>query len=286
MCGDTIERDERDEPTATEGVKRFLSWGCGVQSTTLAVMAALGDLDSLDAVITADTGWERARTYEARDFYVDWLTSHGVRVEVVTGGNIRRLGAEEHIHMPFWTSDGGPLHRQCTGYFKVMPIRRRIRELMGYHPSSPPHPLPKSVELWLGISLDEYTRMRASRVKFITHRWPLIERRMTRQDCIDFLVEHDLPVPPRSACVGCPYRSASGWMEMRQDMPDEWAAAVEFDEAVRRNPLANSGSTAEALYVWQRSEPLAEADLEEAARREKPGKQLPLMICESGHCWI
>ena len=73
---------------------------------------------------------------------------------------------------------------------------------------------------------------------------------------------------------------------MKQDMPDEWAAAVEFDEAVRHNPLANSGSTAEALYVWQGGEPLAEADLEEAARREKPGRQLPLMICVDGTWWL
>jgi hypothetical protein len=242
-------------------------------------MAALGEIEPLDAVITADTIWEQTRTYEARDFYTDWLTSRGLRVEIVSAGNIRRLGAEEHIHIPFWTSDGGPLYRQCTEYFKIWPVRRRIRELLGYHPSKPPHPSLGSAESWLGFTLDEYTRMTKSRVKFIIHRWPLIERGMTRQDCVDYLVERNLPVPPKSACVCCPYRSASKWIEIRRNAPDDWRAAVEFDEAIRHNPLAvRAGSTVDQLYIWREGVPLAEADLERAARREKPGKQLPLWI--------
>ena len=182
----------------------FLSWGCGVQSTVPAVMSALGDLESLDVVITADTGWERAKTYEMRNFYTDWLRERGVRVEIVSAGDIRKLGAAEHIHIPFWTSDGGPLRRQCTWHFKIRPIRQYVRELLGYHPSKPPHPPSGSAELWLGISVDEYKRMANSRVKFITHRWPLIERRMTRQDCIDYLAEHNLPVPPKSGRTTLP----------------------------------------------------------------------------------
>ena len=41
---------------------KFISWGGGVQSTTMAVMSALGDLEPVDAVIFADTGWEREAT--------------------------------------------------------------------------------------------------------------------------------------------------------------------------------------------------------------------------------
>lgn len=48
---------------------RILSWGRGVQSTTLAALSALGKLPPLDAVLHADTGWERAATYEVGDWY-------------------------------------------------------------------------------------------------------------------------------------------------------------------------------------------------------------------------
>jgi hypothetical protein len=248
-------------------------------------MSALGDLDPLDVVITSDTGWERRATYEAREFYTHWLQERGMRVEVVSAGNIRKLGAEEHIHIPFFTSDGGPLQRQCTVNFKIIPIKRRLRELAGYHPTKHPHPPAGTIELWMGISLDEYQRMNHSRVQFIVHRWPLIERKMARNECADYLEAHGLPVPIKSSCIGCPYRRASEWMDMRDNSPEEWLEVIEFDEANRHNPLAErGGSLVDALYVYSRAVPLATADLEGDTARERKGKQLPLFICESGYC--
>jgi len=262
---------------------RALSWGCGVQSTTLAVMSALADLDPLDVVITADTGWERAATYEAREFYTAWLQERGVHVEVVSAGNIKQLGAVEHIHMPFFTSNGGPLQRQCTKEFKIIPIKRRLREIAGYDATKPPHPPAGAIELWLGISWDEWERMNQSRVRFMVHRHPLIENKTTRNACIDYLEAHDLPVPVKSACIGCPYRQASEWLNMRATAPDEWDDAVEFDESNRHNPLATRGKpTADELYVYKHAVPLATADLEADAKRERRGKQVALFICEEG----
>jgi hypothetical protein len=267
---------------------KFLSWGCGVQSTTVAAMSALGELEPLDAVIHADAQWESAATVAMRDWYTDWLRGHGLHIEIVTAGDIRCLGAEEHIHIPFWTQGGGPLQRQCTRHFKVMPVRRAVRNLLGFHERQPPHPPAKSAEVWLGISLDEWKRADPSRVKFIVHRWPLLERRMTRQDCIDWLISHNLPVPPKSACICCPYRRASEWLELRAQSPQDWEAACKFDEAHRHKPLACV--TSEALYLWRDCEPLRTADLEAAADREivKFGGaiQIPFLVCESGRCWV
>jgi len=267
---------------------RVLSWGCGVQSTTLAVMSALGDLELLDAVIHANTGWERALTYETRDFYTAWLRERGMRVEIVSAGNIRDEGAKAHIHIPFWTSgSGAPLRRQCTRYFKIDPVKRCLRELMGFDPSRPPHPKPGSVEQWIGFSLDEWTRIKESRVKFITHSWPLVEKQITRQDCKDYLISHGLPVPPKSACIGCPYRQASEWIVMRDTTPDEFAEAVAFDEQNRHNPLAErDNSTADELFIYKGRVALVDADFESDAAREREREhfQMPL-LCESGYCW-
>lgn len=266
---------------------RVISWGCGVQSTTLAVMSALGKLPRVDAVITSDTGWERRATYDMRDFYTDWLRAHGVLVEIVENGNIRQQGAVEHIHIPFWTSNGGPLQRQCTRHFKIKPVKWKLRQGMGFHKNRPPAPKPSACEMWIGFSLDEWTRVKASRVKFIDHGYPLIERMMTRSDCIDFLQIQGLPVPPKSACVICPYRQASDWIVMRDQAPDEWRDAIDFDESNRHNPLAvRAGDGDDALYIYKHGGPLADANLEADAARErsKEAFQMPL-LCESGYCW-
>ena len=272
---------------------QFLSWGCGVQSTTLGEMSAQGILDPLDAIITADTGWERRATYDIRDWYAARWQSMGLRVEIVSAGDIRTLGAIEHIHIPFWTSDGGPLQRQCTRNFKIVPIKRAMRRLAGYHPTKPPHPKPKEFAVWLGISLDEWHRAKQYPPAFQQNRWPLLELNMTREDCIKWLKQRDLPVPVKSACIGCPYRRASEWITMRDEAPDEFASAVAFDEANRENPLAERGKcTADSLYLYKSGdgpEPLANADLEHDAARERRianAIQIPMMLCESGYCWV
>jgi hypothetical protein len=44
---------------------RILSLGAGVQSTTMALMAAVGEIaDKPDAAIFADTGWEPKAVYD------------------------------------------------------------------------------------------------------------------------------------------------------------------------------------------------------------------------------
>ncbi len=54
---------------------RVLSLGAGVQSTTLALMAAHGEIGPMpDCAIFADTGWEPAAVYE----HLDWLASGNV----------------------------------------------------------------------------------------------------------------------------------------------------------------------------------------------------------------
>lgn len=267
---------------------RVLSWGCGTQSTVLGEMAVQGMLDPLDAIITSDTGWERQATYDARDFYTERWRKMGQRVEIVSNGNIRQAGAEEHIHVPFWTETGGPLLRQCTREFKLTPVKRKAREVAGYHATLPPHPPADTAEVWLGISLDEHARAKPSRIKFMANRWPLLEMKMTRGDCIKWLEERGLPVPPKSACICCPYRQAAEWLEMKRDAPAEFQAAVEFDNVNRGNPLtARGGSSASSLYLWSGCEPLETADFEAWAERARKvyGYQIPMFICDSGHCW-
>jgi len=260
---------------------KVISWGCGVQSTALAVMSALGHLPRVDAVITSDTEWETARTYETREFYTRFLEAHGIPVYIVSGGNVRIEGAQEHIHIPFWTNAGGPLQRQCTEHFKIVPQKRFLRELYNL----PKIPAKHVIEQWIGFSLDEWQRMKHSRVQFIKNTWPLIDNRITRNDCIDYFNTYNLPVPMKSSCIGCPYRLPSEFMNLEQS---ELSDAVSFDEENRHNPLAErSGSTANELYVYRYGPRLAlkDADLERDMRRERQAKQLPL-ICEEGYCMV
>jgi len=254
----------------------------------LGELSARGEIDKLDLVLTADPGWERQATYDVRDWYVARWRGMGLEVVILPTGDIQRDAAVKHQHIPFWTDSGGPLKRECTVYYKINPMKRYLRERLGYDPSNPPAPPAGAIEQWLGITLDEWTRAKLSDVQYIISRWPLLEMKMTRWDCEKWYEDHDMPLPPKSACVCCPYRRPSEWIEIRDQSPDEWQAAVAFDESNRENPLAEHGrSTADELFIYRYDQmPLAQANLDADAKRERRvyGVQLPMFGCESGFC--
>ncbi len=120
--------------------------------------------------------------------------------------------------------------RECTNNWKIRPFRRAVRELMENR-SIPVRP--GAVEAWLGISLDEWRRAKDSPVKYLIHRFPLLELEMTRADCITWLREHDLPVPPKSNCIFCPFQSDASWRSLKRTGGVEWRIALEVDEKIR-----------------------------------------------------
>ena len=57
----------------------------------------------------------------------------------------------------------------------------------------------------IGISMDEIQRMTVSNVKYLRNIYPLIEKRLSRYDCIEWLKKNKFELPERSSCIMCPY---------------------------------------------------------------------------------
>jgi hypothetical protein len=258
----------RHEAPSPQTVRlRVLSLGAGVQSTTLALMAAEGEIGPMpDCAIFADTGWEPEAVYE----HLRWLRSPNVLpfpVHIVSAGDIRAdllraASGERWASIPAFTRtvartriEIGMIRRQCTKDYKIVPIRRKVRELIGLtRRCSPTAPV---VEQWIGISLDEAIRIKPSFESWRINRWPLIEKRMTRRDCIAWLERHDYPIPPKSSCIGCPFHSDALWRRMRDHDPAAWADAVLIDRAIRTGLRGIRGE----VYLHRSAVPLDEADL-------------------------
>lgn len=254
---------------------QVLNLGAGVQSSTILLMAIAGELPRPDHCIFADTGWEPFEVYE----WLRWLeviaSTHGIPVHRVSGGNLRdhmleRARAKRRGEWAPMFSQGSPIRRGCTRTFKILPIQRKVKELLGLRARG--HwPRQVAVRTWLGISYDEASRMKADDAKlpWQTFWHPLIEREdgtgfrdqpMTRADCYDWLRLHDYPMPPRSACIGCPYHSNEEWRHIRT-RPKEWSDAIAFDHAMRvHGPI--SGMKAH-VYLHRSCVPLHEAPIDE-----------------------
>lgn len=59
------------------------------------------------------------------------------------------------------------------------------------------------------------------------------DRAMTRHDWLRWLERHNYPLPPKSACIGCPFHSDARWRDMRDNDADAWADAVDLDRTIR-----------------------------------------------------
>ena len=215
----------------------IISLGAGVQSSTMALMAACGEITPMPAfAVFADTGDEPQEVYD----WLDWLMirlpfrtkiAHK-RFPSYVGMESRRLSANiienDFSQIPCFTrsEETGKAtigKRQCTRHWKIDPVKRKIREALG---TTAKRMEPGSVVVWQGISYDEATRMKESREPFMVHRFPLFERRMTRQQCYTWMESKGFPRPPKSACLYCPYQDRQRWQQKKQEGGEGWRTCV------------------------------------------------------------
>ena len=253
-----------------------ISLGAGVQSTTMALMAAHGDIEPMpDAAVFADTGDEPAQVYE----HLKWLRSdnvlpfpvHVVRRPMSLSSVVMAAAEAKRNGDTIYGQKGGPpffvkangedrqmLPRQCTKNFKIEALegmQRRLIEAAGHTTKEGP-----VVTVWMGISRDEASRMRTAQRPWITNRYPLaMEHGMTRADCLRWMEANGYPRPPRSACWHCPYRSDREWRELRDDHPQDWQKAVAFDADIRGG-LAGMVEN-KSVYLHPSCVPLDQVDL-------------------------
>ena len=252
---------------------RVLNLGAGVQSSCLALMAARGQLKDQvmpDVAVFADTGWEPPSVYE----HLKWLKQQlPFPVITVSAGNIRDnilkgqqpdgksyLGIPAHLLKQDGTQ--GLARRQCTDDYKIRPIQRWIREHIGVETGKlvPKH---LQVEMWMGISVDEIQRQKDSQDVWITKRYPLIEIGASRSQLLSwFMDNYPGRYLPRSACVGCPYKSDSEWKWLKENFIESFQEAVEVDNALRHAPKVLSAITAngDSAYIHRSRTPLADVD--------------------------
>ena len=269
-----------------------ISLGGGVQSSVMALMASEGAFDTVpDCAIFADTHWEPPSVYE----HIEWLKDR-LRFPLYVVDNGRSLredvntltshsGHRNYVDIPVYLkgNDGegdGIGRRQCTDNYKVRPIRKKMREMLGLRPRQRV-PAGTTVEVWLGISTDEAIRMKTARDRWVTNRYPLIEAGMSRRDCMAWWkARYDRPLE-RSACVACPFQSRHRWVETKRRWPELFAEAVEID-ARMRNRLALD----KAPYLHMRRMPLPQAVALDEAHMGDDGQAVGFGNECEGHCGV
>jgi hypothetical protein len=225
---------------------RVLSLGAGVQSTTLALMMAHGEIPPAEVAIFADTQSEPGAVYA----HLARLMAPGVLpfpVRIVSKGSLRqelieaslgKRGAWGRPPLFLRNPDGSPgmTRRQCTQDYKLDVITRELRAVAGI-PRRSRGPKTPAVTQVIGISRDEAHRMRDPLFRWIANEYPLVDRGITRKECLRKLTAWGWPDVPKSACTFCPYHSDDMWLAMQRDDPASFADAVAIDRLLREPGL-------------------------------------------------
>ena len=274
-------------------MKHVISLGAGVQSTCLALMAKHGEIEPMpEAAIFADTGSEPPEVYE----HLDWLMTEAELPFPVYQAKYKHGSLTDHIRQTFERHnmvagrvggylpapfharhpDGsaGILRRECTQNYKIDTIRDAVKQLiLGMPPGKRCASRTPLVTQWIGISADEIERINWQGPNWTAKRFPFVERAwprepgelwMHRADCLAWMERHGYPLPPRSACTFCPYRSNREWRNLRDNSPDGWREAVEIDRMIRDMPDSEVAGLrlGGKLYVHRDLVPLEEADID------------------------
>ena len=263
-------------PSGTVFPLRVLSLGAGVQSSTLLLMMINGEIPRPDHVIFSDTGWEPKAVYKHLEFLKGLMEQEGIPFHVVSAGNLRDdflTEKKRFASMPLYIRDPdtgkkGMIRRQCTGDYKIDPVNRKLRELAELLPRE--RCLEHRITVIIGISLDESQRMRDPEFSWIRNEYPLVDKRITRDDCLKWCEDKGYPRPPKSACIGCPFKSTTEWLELKNAKDqEEWLDAVDFDRQLRMNARIIEKFRGEA-YLHHDAIPLDQVDFESKIPRREP----------------
>jgi hypothetical protein len=250
-----------------------VSFGAGHQTTALLVLVVEGRLPRPDAWLFADTGNEHRATYDyLLDYSIPYATANGIRLTVL-GADWRsahyRADLEtyclDHHMLP------GTFLRWCTDRYKVKPIHRYQKQVMGATAENP-------VESWIGISTDEIRRAVPSSEPTAVKRYPLIELGMSRADCDAVILAAGLPLPPKSGCWFCPFKSRAAWQAQKRTDPLLFMRSL----ALERNAYPKHDGRPRYLPAFGSLEAVAAQD-------EIPGFDEAIEAeagCVTGHCFV
>ena len=202
-------------------MKKAISFGAGVNSIAMTIM--LFKRGEIYPVIFADTMAEHPETYCYMDYFEkEFMSKYGQKIVRISARthpnyyfprNIRQgIDGLEHFCL---TKKMVPLAfmRSCTADYKIKPLAMWQKE--------------NNIDSALiAFAFDESHR--AKNVKG-NEGYPLIEKRITRKDCLKIIEGEGLDRPHKSGCFFCPFQRKSSWERLHKEYPELYNRAEKME---------------------------------------------------------
>lgn len=267
---------------------QVLSSGGGTQSNCIIVLIAMGAIPKPDLVLMSNTEREASNVFEyQREFIKPICDSIGLEYVIVNKSDftdddviyISKNGDESTLPPFFSEYNGrdkkGMCSKQpgfCSSKWKSNVLNRYLNDRFGAET------LTKSgVDYWIGMSFDEARRIRYPSGKW-QKRYPLFEAQIIREQAIQIVQDYGLPEPPRSSCWMCPNRHDDEWQWMKENVPQDFEAAVRFEQDLQKDfPW---------LWLHRSGEPLSDIDFKKLVAKKEEQIDIFERYCDTGMCFV
>ena len=210
---------------------KVIVWSCGggIDSTAIAILIIQGKLPRPDFAIMVDVGYEPQSTWNhVNNILKPRLRTVGVELHILRSNEWIDTSLVDHrgwCCLPAYCKKDDivqKLSTRCSGNWKVKVAKKWLRK-QGV----------EKCEQWIGMAVDEQRRAKPDVNKWIHLRWPLIEFKMTREDCIWLIGGAGWPPAPRTSCYLCPQQADKQWLRLMNEAPKDFEKACIAEQSIQ-----------------------------------------------------
>ena len=203
----------------------ILSYGGGVQTFGILLMIKNGLMEKPSALIFSNTMAEKPETI--------------IHIETIVKPICKELNLpfyevsyQEGLIQGYSKNNTIPnvTNRSCTLTYKIKPVNKQIKTLLGYQEAYSRIPKGTNVNVMIGFTTDEINRKAENQEHYLTNVFPLLDLNMSRNDVIQYIEKSGYEVPVKSGCFLCPFISLKGFVQLKIDKPDLFKIALDMEK--------------------------------------------------------
>lgn len=183
---------------------QVLSLGGGRQSTLCVILSALNVIARPDFIVIADTGYEINTTWQyLNDYTIPFVRQYALPEIIIAEAKTYASydlygGTNGSTILPLYIQNGGMMRKFCSSNWKRDVIRRCVAEITCRPQTHQVH--------WIGLGVEEKRRW-VKKISDQKYYLPLVDKNITEDTYEYWYRKVSLPIPQKSACYFCPFRS-------------------------------------------------------------------------------
>jgi len=223
--------------------KSVVGYGAGVDSTAMLIGLTKAGI-IVDYIIFSDVGAEKPETYSFIPKFSKWLVKNG-QPEIIIVKYKREDGVEETLEQELNRRASLPPiafgFKSCSEKYKIRPLKRFLKENDMEMFLTDEKPIK-----YIGFDFFEQRRMKEDPDGLFENRYPLIEWKWTREQCVKIINDEGLCAPPKSSCFFCPNMKKGEILSLPTDLQQR---AIDMEEKAKPNMIELKGLGRQ--YAWK-----------------------------------